>query len=167
VSPFLADRRDRFQRQLPAACRPGTVRGVHTRRVGERQERFAGRAVEQPRELLRAEPTRREQIGTADVADEQGVTGEHCVRGRVVDVRIDDDADRLGRVAGRGQDVQRDVAEREPFAPCEKFDRKRDAGRGGAIGDVRTRLLRELEVAGQEVGVEVGLDDAFDAETVC
>jgi hypothetical protein len=76
-------------------------------------------------------------------------------------VLIDDDADRLGRVAGRRQELERDLAEAEPLPVVKRLDGKLD-GRIGAIADDGAGAVGQFKVAAQEVGVEVGLDDPLD-----
>jgi hypothetical protein len=67
--------------------------------------------VERSGQVVDAHARGAEEIGTADVADEQRVPGEHAVRNGVVGVLADDDADRLRRVPGRVADLELDPAE--------------------------------------------------------
>ena len=67
-------------------------------------------------QLVASEAQRCEQIGSADVADEEGVTGEHAVGHLVVRVFPDHDADRLGGVAGGVADLELHIAQRDAFA---------------------------------------------------
>jgi hypothetical protein len=54
---------------------------------------------------------RAEQVGSTDIAYQHCVTGEYAVRHAVAGVLVADDADRLGRMARRGEDLGRDLAE--------------------------------------------------------
>ena len=69
-----------------------------------------------PASSSRVTARRRQQVGPADVADEQRVAGQHAVRHGVVGVLVDDDADRLRGVAGRVADLEHDLAERDALA---------------------------------------------------
>ena len=120
---------------------------------------------EQPAgEVIRGPSDRGEQVRPADVADEQRVAGEHGPRRRVARVLPHDDRDRFRRVTRGVTDLERDVAEREPLPVGETVDR--EVGPGFvAVGDDRAGRGGELEVTGEEVGVEVGLDHPLDAQT--
>ncbi len=108
---------------------------------------------------------RGEQVGTTHVADEQGVAGQHAVRDRVVGVLEDQDADGLGGVARGRHDLQHDLAEHDALAVGQRPAGV--LGRGAlAVADPRPGRGRELEVPGQEVGVEVGVDHAHDLQAV-
>ena len=119
---LLADGRARLGGQLLAARRPGAVGWEHPGRVGEVEELVVQRAVELPGQGVGRE--RRvagsEQVGAADVAHEQRVTGQHAVRHDVVGVLVHHDADRLRGVPGRREDLERDVAEREAVAVAQR-----------------------------------------------
>ena len=76
-----------------------------------------------------------------------------------------DDADRFRCVPGGRPDLELDVTERQALTVVERFDGEPGAtGRCRAVRDDRARGLGQLEVAGQEVGMEVRLDDALDAQ---
>src|SRR5207249_8014013 len=94
---------------------------------------------------------------------EQGVAGEDAVRNGVARMFIDDDADRLGGVPGRGPDLEGDVAQRQPLAVGHGLHREVH-GSALAVGDDGARLGGQLQVAAEEVGVQVGLEDALDLE---
>ena len=162
-APLLADRRLDGGRQVLAAGRAGAVGRVDAGRVGEAQELVVDRAEQPAGEVVGGPSDRGEQVRAADVADEQGVAGEHAPRRRVVRVLPDDDRDRLGRVARGVTDLERDVAEREALPVGEPVDGEVGAG-FVAVGDDRAGRRGELEVAGEEVGVEVGLDHPLDAQ---
>ena len=106
---------------------------------------------------------RGEEVGPPDVAHEERVAREHCVRDCVVGALVDDHADRLGSVPGRRDDLERHVAEREPFTVAQLIDGKVNV-RTFPVGDDGTGASGELEMAAEEVGVDVRLDDPFDGE---
>ena len=56
--------------------------GVHPGRVGQRHQLVVQRVVELAGQLVAGEADRRQQVGSADVADEQGVAGQHAVGDR-------------------------------------------------------------------------------------
>ncbi len=164
VGLLLPDRRHRLGRQVLAACRAGTVGRVDAGGVRQRHQLGVEAVIELVGQLVAGEPDRRQQVGATDVADEQGVAGEHAVGG-VLGRRVDDDAQRLGCVARGMEELEFDRAERVAFAvghaPRLELGlgdrREHDVGAGG---------LGQLEVPRQEVGVEVGLDHEFDREAV-
>ena len=117
----------------------------------------------------RVNADRGEQVGPADVADEQRVAGEDAVGGGAgIDVGgalPDDDAHRLGRVPGGVPEFEHDgvVARSERVALAVGHTHHLELGaRHGRVDDLRPGRLGELEVARQEVGVEVRLDHELD-----
>ena len=66
--------------QVLAARRTRAVRRVHAGRVGEGQELVVHRAVQPTGQLVGRPTDRGQQVGAADVADEQRVAGEHSPR---------------------------------------------------------------------------------------
>ena len=125
------------------------------------------RVVELPGEITSIVADGREEIGAADIADEQRVAGEHTERlaGRAVGPY--DDADGFGGVARCLEDLEVDRAEREMIAVAMRLDREADApGRRLAVDDVGTGGGGEFEMTGEEVGVEVRLDHLRDGEPV-
>ena len=158
-----AARRWSTTRRSTGACRtPSRRRGPGRPSVasGKGEELVVQGAVEVAGEAVGGAADGGEQVGPADVADEQRVAGEHGPR-LGVGVLADDDRDRLGRVARGVADLQGDLAERQPLAVGERVDREVGAGHV-AVGDGGAGRLGQLEVAGEEVGVEVGLDDPLD-----
>ena len=103
------------------------------------------------------------EIGAAYVADEKSVAGEDGAGGRGRREVCEDGADAFDGVAGRVEEVEAGVAELEGVAVMEG-----DVGEGGvgifAEIDAGSGALGELVVAGDEVSVEMGLDDVLDAE---
>ena len=116
-------------------------------------------------ELVTTDALRRQQVGPADVADEQRVTGEYGERLGIGRPLPDDDADRLGRVPGRVAHLEDDLAELDALAVGELARLELGVG-GRAVGDRRPCRRRQLEVTGEEVGVEVRLDDELDRQVV-
>ena len=75
-----------------------------------------------------------------------------------------EDRDVLGRVAGRVQDLERDVAEANHLAVAGLVERELQIG--ARSGDDAGAACGELARAGDEVGVDVRLDRVGDPETV-
>ena len=97
-------------------------------------------------------------------ADEERVAGEDGA-GSVGQVEIGhDDADALDGVAGGLQEAKHAAAELEGVAVLDGGAGECCAGAGADI-DGGAGALSELAVAGDEVGVEMGLDDVLDLET--
>jgi hypothetical protein len=143
------------------------VRRVDEARVGQREQLRPQRVVEHAAEVAAGPAGRGEQIRPPDVADEQRVAREHGVRrGVACAAVVDDDRDRLGRMAGRFQDHQPDArAEVDDVAVVQR--------RGGVFGlrrladvDRGAGPIAQLEVPGDEVGVEVRQEDVRDAQAV-
>ena len=108
---------------------------------------------------------RGQQVGPTDVADEQRVTREHAVGHGVISVLVHDDADRLRCVPRCRHDLQRHVAERDPLTVVEQLGGELQAG-ARAVRDHRPGALGQLEMAAQEVGMDVRFDDPFDRQAV-
>jgi len=82
------------------------VRRKHFDGVVELQDFFVERIVEQRRHVGCREAFGTDEIGPADIADEEGVAGQHADRFGVV-LRVgDEDADAFGRVSRRLHDIQ-------------------------------------------------------------
>ena len=130
------------------------------------QQLVVQRVVELAAEHIGGSSTPRgEEVGPPDVAHEERVAREHCVRVCVVGVLVDDHADRLGSVPGRRDDLERHVAERPAVHRRAALDGKVDV-RTFPVGDDGTGASGELEMAAEEVGVDVRLDDPFDGQPV-
>ena len=68
-------------------------------------------------------------------------------------------------VSRRGQHLEIDAAEREMFAVAHRTNRETDPIRcRNSVDDLCTRRLGELEMTGEEVGMEVRLEHRFDRE---
>src|SRR2546430_13053740 len=123
--------------------------------------------VEQHAAQIRCGPTeRRSQVGTPYVADEQSVSGQNGMRPRIADIQIKDkDGDRFRGVARRFQPFQpyaakfkhRTVAEGRKYIGC--FSLCPQINR-------RTRTVAQFQVAGDEVGVEMGQEYVPDFQRV-
>ncbi len=111
--PLLPHRRPRVGRQVLSAGRTGAVSGVDPGCVRKWEQLVVQAVVELIGELVTGEPDRRQQIGTADIADEERVTGEHAVGDCVACLLVHHDAERLRRVPWRVQELQLDLAERD------------------------------------------------------
>ncbi len=93
------------------------MRRIHQALVRQRQQ-FRVQRIEQHAAKLRRRPAqRRAQIGPSHVADKQSVSGQHGVRLRIAGIQIvNDDGDRLRRVARRFQHLQAHAPEFENVA---------------------------------------------------
>jgi hypothetical protein len=137
---------------------------VDERAVGQGEQLVVHGPVEAAGEVVRGPADRGQQVGPTHVANEQRVAGEDGP-GLGVGVLVDDDRDRLGGVTGRVPDLEGDLAEGESLAVRQGVDREL----GHTLvteGDDRAGGLGELQVARQEVGVEVGLDHPLDGQPV-
>src|SRR5438477_333919 len=141
------------------ACRAGAVRRIDLDAVVERQEH----AVETlPRILRRLGAT---EIGTPDRSHEQHVAGQHEPRDVAAREVGDQQADRVGGVAGRVGDLDANAADAQLVAVAHFAVLEGDAG-GAVHEDRRARELGEIAIARDVVGVRVGLDDVADRETL-
>jgi len=165
-APLVANGRDRVLRQRLAAQRAGTVRRVHQGGVWKR-EQFAMKRVEQhAAEVDRRPAERRAEIRTSDVAHKQRVARQDRRRRRGARDRVvHDKGNRFRRVPGRLQRLDAHVAEIDDAAIANR--RERVFGVGGATQiDSGAGAVTQLEVAGNEISVEVGQKDMADAQAV-
>ena len=142
----------------PPHSEPPRWPGQTSRRVGQRQQRVVQRAEDAARALVLVDG----EVGPRDVADEQGVAGQHGPR--LVAARGVDERERgvLGAVAGRVQRAHAQRAELELPAVVERLVVV--VGRGVAVDvDRRAGGGGQPPVAGDVVGVVVGLEDVLDA----
>ena len=103
---LLTDGGGRRGGQVLPAGGAGAVGGVDQRLVGQGHQLLVERAVEVAGQARRRVPADRgEQVGPADVTDEERVAGEHRPR-LGIRVLADDDRDRLRRVAGGVTDLE-------------------------------------------------------------
>nr|WP_308406722.1 hypothetical protein [Streptomyces sudanensis] len=70
-----------------------------------------------------------------------------------------------GGVARGVEDLQVDLAEAQVLAVVQGVGVEVECG-GGAVGDAGAGAFGQFQVAGEEVGVDVGLDDALDGQAV-
>lgn len=141
------------------------MRGEDPDRVREVHQLVLDGVVEHAAEFVGGDADRGEQVGPADVADEQRVAGQHPVGEGVVGVLVHQDADRLRGVAWGFEDLELDVAEGDAFAVDQLVDGVFGLG-ALPVADPGAGPVGEFQVAGEEVGVEVGVDDRLDGETV-
>ena len=123
--------------------------------------------VEIPREITGIMTDRREQVGPTDITDEQGVAGEHAEGLALRAVGTDDHADRFGGVPGGLEDLEVDGAEGDVITVRARLDGETHPTSSGlSVDDVGSSGIGQLEMARQEIGVEVRLDHLGDAQTV-
>ncbi len=89
--------------EAAAAGGTGAVCGKDPGRVREGQEFGVQGAVQTDGHVVRGVSGGGEQVGAADIADEEGVTGEHAERHLVVGVFADDQTDGFEGVARGGE----------------------------------------------------------------
>ena len=164
MGPLHADRRHRVARHVATAERAGAVGRVDEGVVREREQLLVQRVVEQPGEIGGLPTERGGEVGAADIADEQRVAGQHGMRRRrAIGLVVDDDGDRLGRVTRRLQGLQAHLSEPDRVAVAQRHEvvlGRRSLSQVHAGADA----IAQLEVAGDEVGVEVGQHDVADAQ---
>ena len=119
--------------------------------------------VQQPGELLRRVAGR--EIRTAHVANEQGVAGEHRAGIRRAVQIGDQDADALQGVARRFEKAQTAAAEADLVALRHRNVRELRAGPRAHV-DLGAGAGGQLAVPGNEIGMQVSLDDIRDAQVV-
>ncbi|MEI2699471.1 MAG: hypothetical protein V9E94_14450 [Microthrixaceae bacterium] len=163
---LLADRRPVRRREVLATGGSGAVSGEDDRVIGEGQDLVLQRAVQAAGQVVRRPADRGEKVGASDVADEEGVAGED--RPRVAAVRRvgpHDDRDRLRSVTGGVAHLEHDLPQLETLAVDQHVHGEVGLG-AGPERDRRSGGVGQLEVAGQEIRVEVGLDHPLDREAV-
>ncbi len=140
------------------------MRGEHPDLVRQGHQRALHAVIQHAAEFAGLQAERGQQVGPPDVADEQGVTGQHPVGDRVRRVLVHQDADRLRRVAGSLADLEGHLAQADPLAVGEPPDRVLHLGGGPAVADPGPGRGRQLQVPGGEIGVEVRVDHRLDGE---
>ena len=157
---------DRFLAQRLAAQRPGAVSGIHGGAVGKRQQLVAERVVQHASEVVGRPPERHAQIGTTDVTDKQRVAGQDGLRlgGAAIEV-VDDQRNRLGRVPRCLERLQPHSAEIDDVAVVERRERILRL-RGRTQIDRRPGAIAQLEVAGDEVRMEVREEHVLDSQAM-
>jgi hypothetical protein len=138
------------------------VRRVDKRRVRQPQQPAVQRVVEHAGQLRSAPAERGAQIRAADVADEQRVAGEHGMWLVAVTIGVvDDDRDRLRRVTGGFQHLEAHRAERKRVPIAHRHEVVFGAG-ASAHADHGADAIAQLEVPGDEIGVEMGQEHVAD-----
>ena len=163
-SPLISERRDRVGGKLLAAERAGAVRRINQRLVGKRQQLVVQRVVKMRAEIVGGPAQRGAQVGAADVADEQRVAGEDGVRfGRVLLQIEHQDRDGLDGVARGFQHLQAQAREVERVAVLHGDEGVFRLGARAEM-DGGAATVAQFQMAGDEVGVEVGQKDVADLE---
>ncbi len=156
--PFLADAAGPLGPGWCGAERAGAVGGPQRDVVGQ-GEQALHRAVLAAGQLLGA--GRVDQVGAGGGADDEGPAGEHPDRCVAVEEQV---GEVLVGVAGGGEGAQSEPAEVDLVAVAQP-DVVELAAAGGGGEDGRAVGGGEVEGAGEEVGVQVGLGRERDAET--
>ena len=109
-------------------------------------------------------PERGPQVGTADVADKQRVSGEDGVRASQDPSEIEDqDRNGLDGMAGGFEDLQAQSRELERIAVVHGHEGVFRLGAGAEM-DGRAATVAQLQMAGDEVGMKMGEKDVADLE---
>jgi hypothetical protein len=128
--------------------------------IGQAQQFLMQALVEHGDEFLRRAVVSG-KIGAADVADKQSVAGKYGFGpGRLGEIR-QGDTDALDRVAGSLNKIEPAVSELEGIAVFDRYVRERRAGAAPQI-DPRSGALGKLVMAGNEIGMQVGLYNVLD-----
>jgi hypothetical protein len=161
VASLRADGRDRVGAQVLAAHRTSAVRGVDERFVREVHELVQG-IVEQTSKLVGRHADRRHQVGPADIADEQGVAGEDGVGLARALCQVEHQERHTLRGVARGfEGLNPDLAEFHGVPISQRLELVLGPGPTAQV-DLGTGAIAQLQMAGQEVGVEVGQEHVFD-----
>ena len=130
-----------------------------------RSEQPVERVVELRAEVLGGHVGGHEQVGSADVADEQGVAGQHGHR--IGARRRGARRARSTRACGRAwASTSTCTPPRSITSPSASGGTANSVVPAAAEADLGAGRGGQLEVAGQEVGVEVGLDDELDRQAL-
>ena len=162
---LLAESRDGIGGKLLAAERTRAVSGVNQGLIGKGQQFVVQRVVEVGSQIGSRPAEGRAQVGAADIADEQRVAGEHGVG---LCVRLSGDrrpGSRSIRWCGRESRAPAGaVPGKSRVSPSFMATKAYSACGAGAEVDGRAATVAQLEVAGDEIGVEVGEKDVADLE---
>ncbi len=140
---------------------------VDQRLVGKRQELVVERVVEVSAEVAGTPTERSPQVGAADVTNEQSVAGEDGVGFCRVLLEIEyQDRDGLDGMAGSFEHLQAQPREVQGIAVLHWHEGVFRLGAGAEM-DGRAATVAQLQVAGDEIGVEVGEENVADLQTKC
>jgi len=149
-----------------AAERPGTVSGVDEALVGKAKQFVVERVEEHAAEIGGGPTEGHAEVGAADVADGERVVGENGMRLGVAGVEIEDKKrDGFGSVTGSFERFETDAAEFDDVAVVKWSEGVIGTGSGAEI-DGSADAGAEFEMAGEEIGVEMGEEDVLDGEGV-
>src|SRR5262249_22110179 len=160
---LFSDSRRTFRAHLAAAKRTGPVSRKNLCVVGQREQLFMKTLVKNRRELLGSVSWRK--IRPSDIAYEQSVAGEnHAGPGRLAQI-VHQNANAFDCVAGSLQEPETALPEPDLVSIMNRGMRELRS-RTGAQVDLGAGSLCEFTVSGDEVGVDMGLDDMFDLPPV-
>ncbi len=136
-------------------------------------ERFIGQIlqavdglVEHVGQLVRRDSDRSQQVWPSDIADEQGVAGQHRVRLGVTHLQIEGkDRDSLRRVPWGFHDLQADVAELDDIPVLDRVEVVLGLGLSTEI-NVGTNFVAKLDVPREKVRMEVREEDVLNLPAV-
>jgi len=173
-TPLIPDGRYRFLRDCLAAQRPGAMRGINLCRVRQRQQLFMQRVVQHGAQLSCRPAERCAEIRSSHVADKQCVARKHRDRAGIRDsglgIRdqsavVHEQRNRFDRMPRRFQSLDPDRSEIDHRAVANRLEFIfRD--RFPTEADDRAHAVAQLEVAGNEIRVEVRQEDVRDTKVV-
>ena len=165
VASLDLDGRDRLLADLLPAHGPGAMPRIDHGVVRQGEQLLVERVVQQTRERVGRPPDRGPQVRATDVADEEGVPGEHRRRFYWAGGAVENqNRDRLWRVARCLEDSQTHIwPELDLGAVSHRLERVLRLGSGTEM-DGRAGPLHELEMTRHEVGVKVGQEDVTNLE---
>ena len=139
------------------------MRWKDLRIIRKLEELLVQTAVEHCGQLLRS--VLPGKIRPADVSHKQRISGKHGPWPRRLGQVGHGNTNTLDGMAGCRQKIETALTELERIAV---FDRRMREGGARAVAEINARsgALRELMVAGDEVGVQVRLDDVLDLQTL-
>src|SRR5438876_6185776 len=161
-TPLISKGRDRIGGKLLPTEGAGAMGRIDEQLIGKRQEPVVQRVVEMGAEVVGCPPERSSQVGAADVTDEQSVPGEDGVGFGGVLLEIEgQDRDGLDGVAGGFEHLQAQSREVERIAVRHRHEGVFRLGARSEM-DGRAATVAQFQMAGDEVGVEVGEEDVAD-----
>src|SRR5258706_9926024 len=137
---------------------------IDERLIGKRHEPVVQRVVEMGAEVVGGPPQRSSQVGASNVTYEQSVSGKNGVGFCGVLRKIEgQDRDGLDGVAGGFEDLEAHSREVECIAVLHRHESVFRLGARAEM-DGRAATVAQFQMAGDEVGVEVGEKNVADLQ---
>ena len=165
-APLISKRRNRVRGKLLAAKRACAVRRVDQGLIGQRQQLVVQRVVKMRAQIVGGPSQRGPQVRPAHVADEQRIAGENGVR--LCRVLLSDRTPECEMDSMVWPGVSR-TCTRRPGNSSVSPSRHRHKGilRLGARAKINRRAatIAQLQVPGDEIGMEMGQKNVADLQT--